>query len=198
MKSKQAQSRQRPRLDRATIIKAAIVRIERCGLEELSARKLAQDLGCEAMSLYHHVKSMEALKDSIVDHLLATVVPAERAPSLETVRGFAEAYLDVATRYARSFQLVATRRWTGTNAVDAASRVVASFQAIGFDHREALVRARALGAYLNGAGLALAAWMTDESAPATEARRVRADLHRGLNLLFRSLAATEPPLQQGR
>jgi AcrR family transcriptional regulator len=192
MKSKPTGPRQRPKLDRTTIIDAAIDRIERHGLEELSARKLAHDLGCEAMSLYHHVANMEALKDAIVDQLIATIVPAEPAASLESLRGYAEAYLALAMKYPRSFLLVATRRRKGMSAIDAATSALVSFKALGLSADEALARARALGAYLNGAGLALGAWATDLDAPAADARQVQTDLHRGLDLLLRSLAEPGP------
>jgi hypothetical protein len=65
---------------------------------------------------------------------------------------------------------------------------VAQFGALGLEHQEALARARVLGAYLNGAGLALAAWATDPGGQPAEARQVRADLDRGLALLIGSLA----------
>ncbi|HET9414216.1 MAG TPA: TetR family transcriptional regulator [Pseudolabrys sp.] len=192
MKSKPTIARQRPKLDRAAIIDAAIARIERHGLEELSARKLAQDLGCEAMSLYHHVANMEALKDAIVDRLIATIAPAGPGASLEDLRLYADDYLGLAVKYARSFQLVATRRWKGKSAIDAATSALESFKVLGLSADEALARARALGAYLNGAGLALAAWAADPDAPAADARRVQVDLRHGLDLLFRSLVEPGP------
>ena len=195
MKSKPTGAGRRPKLDRTTIIDAAIARIERHGLEELSARKLAHDLGCEAMSLYHHVANMEALKDAIVDQLIATIVPAEPTASLENLRVYAEAYLELAVKYARSFQLVATRRWRGARAIDAATNALESFKALGLPADEAMARARALGAYLNGAGLALAAWAADPDAPAADARRVQADLGHGLDLLLRSLAEPGPSIR---
>jgi AcrR family transcriptional regulator len=195
MNSMPTDRRQRPKLDRATIIDAAIARIERHGLEDLSARKLAQDLGCEAMSLYHHVANMEALKDAIVDQLIATIVPAEPAASLENLRRYADAYLELAVKYARSFQLIATRRWKGMHATDAAKSAHESFKVLGLSADEALARARTLGAYLNGAGLALAAWAADPDAPAADARRVQADLGHGLDLLLRSLAEPGPSIR---
>ena len=144
------------------------------------------------MSLYHHVANMEALKDAIVDRLIATIVPTEPIASLENLRGYAEAYLGLGVKYARSFQLVATRRWKGKGAIDAATSALESFKALGLSADEALARARALGAYLNGAGLALAAWAADPDAPAADARQVQVDLRHGLDLLLRSLAEPGP------
>ena len=178
----------RPKLDRQAIVEAAIARIEQHGLEELSARKLAQDLGCEAMSLYHHVANMEALKDLVVDRLLGTIGGANCASDREALQQEAEAYLDLAARHPRSFQLIATRRWTGEQAVATATRTIGHFRALGFEPQEALARARALGAYLNGAGLALAAWAADPEGSRETADQVACDLRNGLTLILRSLA----------
>jgi AcrR family transcriptional regulator len=48
------------------------------GLVALSMRKLAKELGVEAMSLYHHVKN----KDEILDGLLEVVVSEIEVPTL--------------------------------------------------------------------------------------------------------------------
>lgn len=181
----------RARLHREMIVDAAIARVEHHGLEELSARKLAQDLGCEAMSLYHHVGSMEVLRDLIVDRLLGSITPAKADGPIEALARESRAYLDLAKGHARLFGLIATRRWKGERAIATAMRSVGYFGELGFKPAEALARARTLGAYLNGAGLALAAWATDQDNVRPEdAKRVNADLLRGLDLLLYSLAGS--------
>lgn len=178
----------RPKLDRSTIIDAAIARIERHGLENLSARKLGQDLECEAMSLYHHIGSMEDLKDLMVDRLLVSIPPAASEDAAEALAEEAHGYMALATSHPRTFPLIATRRWKGQGALAAAATAVARFVDLGFKPSEALARARSLGAYLNGAGLALAAWANDPDRPDRDAvRDVGADLQHGLTLLIASL-----------
>lgn len=180
---------QRARLHSEMIVDAAIARAELHGLEELSARKLAQDLGCEAMSLYHHVGSMEALRDLIVDRLLGSIAPAKADGPMAALAQESRAYLDLAKQHARLFGLIAMRRWKGERAIATAMRSVGYFGELGFKPEEALARARALGAYLNGAGLALAAWATDAgNVRPGDAKQVNADLLRGLDLLLNSLA----------
>jgi AcrR family transcriptional regulator len=177
-----------PKLDRDAIVGAAIARAERQGLGELSARKLAQDLGCEAMSLYHHVGSMETLKDLMVDRLLGSITPATATTPVQALAEETRAYLELAVAHARTFGLVATRRWKGEQAVSTAMRSIDYFSKLGFDTTDALARARALGAYLNGAGLALAAWTTDPDEPQlSDGKQVKADLLQGLDLLLNSL-----------
>src|ERR1044071_2732906 len=50
-------------LSRQRVLGAAVALADRSGVGSLSMRKLAQELGVEAMSLYHHV----ANKDDILD-----------------------------------------------------------------------------------------------------------------------------------
>ena len=54
-------------LTRRRVLRAAVALADRGGVAALSMRKLAQELGVEAMSLYHHVASKEAILDGIVD-----------------------------------------------------------------------------------------------------------------------------------
>jgi AcrR family transcriptional regulator len=49
------------------VLAAAVELADRGGVRSLSMRKLAQELGVEAMSLYHHVANKDAILDGIVD-----------------------------------------------------------------------------------------------------------------------------------
>jgi len=49
------------------VLEAAVALAQRDGLESLSMRKLADELGAGAMSLYHHVANKEQLLDGMVD-----------------------------------------------------------------------------------------------------------------------------------
>jgi AcrR family transcriptional regulator len=54
-------------LSRQRVLDAAVALADRDGVGALSMRRLAQDLGVEAMSLYHHVAGKDAILDGIVD-----------------------------------------------------------------------------------------------------------------------------------
>lgn len=54
-------------LSRERILQAALRMADEGGIESLSMRKLAQDLGVQAMSLYNHVANKDDLLDGIVD-----------------------------------------------------------------------------------------------------------------------------------
>ena len=62
-------SRAGPRLplNRERVLRAAIGLADEGGLDSLSMRKLGQELGVEAMSLYNHVDSKDDILDGIVD-----------------------------------------------------------------------------------------------------------------------------------
>lgn len=180
----------KPRLSRDAIVTMGIAVAEQDGLAGLSARRLAARMGCEAMSLYRHVSSMDDLEDAMVDHLLGAVAPPPGvdAAGVPIIRA-AEAYLDLAQHFPNCFQLIATRPWQTPHAIAAARAMVDRFAAQGQDDELALRNARVLAAYLNGAGMALSATRLGDSSASTA---VRADLEAGLHTLVEQLSS-EPP-----
>jgi AcrR family transcriptional regulator len=64
---------QRPPLSRERLFQAAIDLADRRGIEAVTMRNLAADLGVEAMSLYHHVANKQALLDGVVDGVVADI-----------------------------------------------------------------------------------------------------------------------------
>ena len=54
-------------LSRERVLGAAVALADRGGIGALSMRKLAQELGVEAMSLYHHVANKDAILDGLID-----------------------------------------------------------------------------------------------------------------------------------
>ena len=68
-------------LTREQIFSAALSIIDAEGIDALSMRRLANDLGVEAMSLYHHVPNKAALLDGVVELSLLGEAQAPGAPS---------------------------------------------------------------------------------------------------------------------
>ena len=54
---------------------------DRGGVDELSMRKLARDLGYEVMSLYNHVANKDVVLAGIADLVAAEIEPPETAPA---------------------------------------------------------------------------------------------------------------------
>ncbi len=148
-------------LTRGRIAAAALAIVDGEGAEALTARRLARALGCQAMSLYHHFAGMDDILDAVADELLATVSlsPAEPPADLRgELRTLAESYLRLSLSHPRAFPIVAARRLRSPTAFALVGGAVRVFAASGLGPREALRTVRILAAYLNGAGLALAAW----------------------------------------
>lgn len=63
------------RLSRSLVLKAAVALADREGIEAVTMRRLAAELGAGAMSLYHHVPGKGALLDGMVDLVFAEIEP---------------------------------------------------------------------------------------------------------------------------
>ena len=60
-------------LSRERVLRAAIKIADSSGLESLTMRRLAEEFGAEAMSLYYHVASKQNLLDGIADAVVAEI-----------------------------------------------------------------------------------------------------------------------------
>jgi AcrR family transcriptional regulator len=63
----------RPPLTRERVLRAAVDLADRDGLAALTMRRLGQELGVEAMSLYNHVRNKDDLLDGITDQVLGDI-----------------------------------------------------------------------------------------------------------------------------
>jgi AcrR family transcriptional regulator len=62
-------------LSRDRVLRAAVELADAGGLETLSMRRLAQQLGVEAMSLYHHVRNKQDLLGGMLDIVYSEIEP---------------------------------------------------------------------------------------------------------------------------
>ena len=60
-------------LSKARVLRAAVDLADRGGLESLTMRNLAHEVGVEAMSLYYHVANKEAVLDGVVDVIVSEI-----------------------------------------------------------------------------------------------------------------------------
>ncbi len=60
-------------LNRERVLRAAVELADREGIEALSMRRLGQELGVEAMSLYNHVPNKEDVLDGMVDVIVGEI-----------------------------------------------------------------------------------------------------------------------------
>ena len=69
----EASGERRIPLTRQRVLEAAVHLADRDGIESVSMRRLGQELGIEAMSLYTHVRNKEDLLDGMVDVVIGQV-----------------------------------------------------------------------------------------------------------------------------
>ena len=69
----EASAERRSPLTRQRVLEAAVEVADRDGIDALSMRRLGQELGVEAMSLYTHVRSKDDLLDGMVDVVVGQI-----------------------------------------------------------------------------------------------------------------------------
>jgi AcrR family transcriptional regulator len=60
-------------LSRERVLRAAVAVADQSGIDSLTMRRLGQELGVEAMSLYNHVSNKDAILDGVVDLVLSDI-----------------------------------------------------------------------------------------------------------------------------
>jgi AcrR family transcriptional regulator len=73
--AQQVEALRRVRLSRDRVLRAAVALADDAGIESLSMRKLAQELGVVPMALYKHVANKEELLDGMVDVVVGEIDP---------------------------------------------------------------------------------------------------------------------------
>jgi AcrR family transcriptional regulator len=77
-------------LTQERVLRAAITFADRTGIESLSMRRVGQELGVEAMSLYNHVANKDDLPGGMIDVLVSEIaVPASGDDWRRAMRGSA-------------------------------------------------------------------------------------------------------------
>lgn len=101
-------------LTRDRILRVATLLADRHGIDSLSMRRLAQELGVEAMSLYNHVANKEDLLSGIVDLVVGEIdVPAVGSDWKAAMRRRATSAHEVLLRHPWASMLIVSRANVG-------------------------------------------------------------------------------------
>jgi AcrR family transcriptional regulator len=101
-------------LTRERVLQAAVALADREGVVSLSMRRLAKELGVEAMSLYHHVPGKQALLDGMVDLVFGEIeLPAADGDWKAAMRRRAVSAREVLARHPWAISLMESRRTPG-------------------------------------------------------------------------------------
>ena len=129
----------KPGLSRDSILDAAIELLDRDGLDALSMRKLGTALGVEAMSLYNHVPSKDALLDGIHERILLSLDPPPNARSWQAfVRHQAHALHRALLAHPHAIPLFATRPAATPAATSRLERYLDVLMRAGFKDADAI------------------------------------------------------------
>jgi AcrR family transcriptional regulator len=144
----------RVRLTRERVIETAVARADAGGLEALSMRKLGQELGVEAMALYHHFANKDALVDTMVDVVFSEIDVPEAGPDWRAaMRRRAISVRDALLRHRWAIGLMESRRTPGPANLRHHDAVIGSLRSGGFDIAMAAHAYSLLDSYIYGFAL---------------------------------------------
>lgn len=146
-------SKPRAPLTRDRVLRAAVALADRHGIEALTMRALAEEIGVEAMSLYHHVANKEAVLDGVVDVVMGEIheavgaidPPREAAAWKPVLRRRILAAREVFLRHPWAPAVFQTRTDTPLSVLDYFDSVLALMSTGGFSHQQAHHALHALG-----------------------------------------------------
>jgi AcrR family transcriptional regulator len=134
-----ARKRREP-ISRDAIVAAAIQLLDREGLSALSMRRLGEELGAGAASLYWHVGSKDGLLDLVLDELIGEVEVPEPDPARwqEQLKEAAKSQRRVSLRHPYLVRVSIGRIPMGPNALRTTERTLAILRAGGLSPRLAV------------------------------------------------------------
>ena len=141
-------------LSRQRVLRAAVALADRGGVGSLSMRKLAQELGVEAMSLYHHVASKDDILDGIVDVVFGEIeLPSGEAGWKAAMRRRAISAREALRRHPWATALMESRSTPGPANVRHHDAVLGVLRNAGFPVELAAHAYSLLDAYIYGFAL---------------------------------------------
>jgi AcrR family transcriptional regulator len=141
----------RPPLSRDRVVDAASRVADASGLAGVSMRSVGRELGVEAMSLYHHVASKDALLDGLADWIFARIAtPRVGAPWRDQMESRARSAREVLADHPWGLGLIESRRSPGPANLAHHDAVLGCLRAAGFSVRLAAHAFSVLDAYVYG------------------------------------------------
>jgi AcrR family transcriptional regulator len=145
--------KQRERLSRERVVEAALAIMDSEGLEAVSMRRVARELGVEAMSLYNHVVDKEDLLQGIREHVMSQFLdPGTDGPWEERARAAGRSWRDALRAHPSMLSLIAESK--GPNLSPASIRPtevgLRLLTEIGLPEDEAVMAFCAFGGFIVG------------------------------------------------
>ena len=146
----------RPRipLSRDRVLRAAVRLAEEGGLEALTMRRLGQELGVEAMSLYRYVANKDDLLDGMVDVVFAEIeLPQDGADWRTAMRRRAISMRAALTRHPWAAPVMQSRSTPGPATLRHHDAVIGTLRSAGFPIPLVAHAFSALDSYIYGFAL---------------------------------------------
>ena len=129
----------------------AVAIIDAEGLEALTVRRLASELGVAPMTLYSYVLGKEEILDLVVDRVAADIeLPPVEADWRERARGLAHSLRAALLAHPDGARLISERPVTSPNAFRLFDAGLGIFRSAGFRDDEAVAAYFAFGNYVMG------------------------------------------------
>lgn len=120
-------------LSREKVVRAAVAMADASDGKVPSTRKLAEQLGVQAMALYHHFRNKDALLDGMVDVVFAEVeLPAEGADWKTAMRRRAASMREALVRHPWAIAIMDSRANPGPATLRHHDSVIGCLRAEGF------------------------------------------------------------------
>ena len=130
---KTAQTERRAPLTRERILEAGVALADRGGLDNLSMRKLGQELAVDAMAIYRHIKGKDDLLDGVAEVVIGEIErPSAGGDWIQDLRGLVMAARTVMLRHPWAPRVLEERGTAGPQALAHIDTVLATLIAGGF------------------------------------------------------------------
>ena len=135
---------QRPRLSKAAVVGRAITLADAEGLDALTIRRLAQELGVTPMALYWHFRNKDELLNGLADQFWSEIDTDvdEAAPWSAQLRALLESLVQVLRAHSSASQLLVAGEKQSPAALEAIEVTLEVLRRGGFDAQHASAIAR--------------------------------------------------------
>ena len=139
-------------LSRDRILRAALAIVDREGLDSISMRRIGEELGVEAMSLYNHVENKAAMLDGVFELVLAEQPRPKKASGAwkTTLRDRACAFRAVLRAHPNALPLFAMRPAVTPASIAHVEGALEVLRRAGFPIDDAISAMQVLSAYVVG------------------------------------------------
>ena len=144
----------RTELSRERVLQAAIELADRGGFESLTMRRLADELGAGAMSLYHYVPNKEDLVDGMIDIVFGEIEPPPADVDWKTaMRRRAHSTREALNRHRWANGLMENRMSPGPASIALREAILRCLRQAGFSIEETMQAYSVQDSYIYGFAL---------------------------------------------